>query len=165
MSCKHKVFFQNLPQANPKKFLSLFKSVSNTSKAPSKITWKRSEGNITAENQKTLPNFLNNYFHSMFNPPFSQEEHNNHSSSTTSSCDPITDIHVSCDHVRRTRLSLDVKKGAHAHIIAARLVRYSAPYVSSSLKDLFNKSLNTVRIPSGWKISIITPIHKGGHKK
>lgn len=72
----------------------------------------------------TSSSTTNNYFHSMFNPSFSQEEYNNHSSSTTSSCDPITDINVSCDH----------------------------------------KSLNTVRVSSGWNISNISPIHKCAHK-
>ena len=37
LSQKRKEFFQNLPKANPKRFWSLFKSVSNTS-VPSKMT-------------------------------------------------------------------------------------------------------------------------------
>ena len=83
LSRKRKEFFQNLPKANPKRFWSLFKSVSNTSTVPSKMTWKRKEGNVTAENPEDVANLLNNYFHSMFNPPLSQKEYDNHPSSTT----------------------------------------------------------------------------------
>ena len=92
LSRKRKEFFQNFPKSNPKKFWSLFKTVSNSSSVPSKMTWKRSEGNITAENPVDVANLLNNYFHSMFNPPCSKEEYNNHPASNTSFCDPITDI-------------------------------------------------------------------------
>ena len=128
------------------------------------MTWKRSEGNITAENPEDVANLLNNYFHSMFNPPYSKEEYNNHPASNTSFCDPITDIHVSSDDVRRILLSLDVNKATGPDRIPARLLKHYAPYISSLLSDLFNKSLNTGKVPSEWKISNITPIPKGGLK-
>ena len=129
------------------------------------MTWKRSEGNITAENPVDVANLLNNYFHSMFNPPCSKEEYNNHPASNTSFCDPITDIHVSSNGVRRIILSLDVNKATGPDRIPARLLKHCAPYISSSLSDLFNNSLmNTGKVPSEWKISNITPIPKGGQK-
>ena len=68
------------------------------------MIWKRKEGNVTAENPEDVANLLNNYFHSMFNPPLSQKEYDNHPSSTTSSYDMLTDIHVTSDDVRRILL-------------------------------------------------------------
>ena len=100
----------------------------------------------------------------MFNPPYSKEEYNNHPASNTSFCDPITDIHVSSDDVRRILLSLDVNKATGPDRIPARLLQHCAPYISSSLSNLVNKSLNTGKVPSEWKISNITPIPKGGQK-
>ena len=111
------------------------------------MTWKRSEGDITAENPDYVANLINNYFHTMFNPPFSQEEYNNHPVSTTSSCDPITGIHVTSDDVRRILLSLEINKATGPDRIPARLLRCCAPYISSSPSDIFNKSLNTWKIP------------------
>ena len=64
------------------------------------MTWKRKEGNVTAENPEDVANLLNNYFHSMFNPPLSQKEYDNHPSWTTSSYDMLTDIHVTSDDVQ-----------------------------------------------------------------
>jgi hypothetical protein len=107
------------------------------------MTWQCSEGNVTANNPEDVANLLNNYFHSMFNPPFSQEEYDNHPASNTSSCDLITNIHISSDDVRRALLSLDVNKAMGPDKIPARLLICCAPYISSSLSDLFNKSLNT----------------------
>ena len=118
--------------------------MSNTSSVPSKMTWKRKEGNVTAENPEDVANLLNNYFQSMFNPPLSQKEYDNHPSSTTS--------------------SLDVNKAMGPDKIPARLLRCCAPYISSLLSDLFNKSLNTGKIPKEWKTSNITPILKSGQK-
>ena len=77
----------------------------------------------------------------MFNPPFSQEEYNNHPASTTSSCDPITDIHVTSNDVRRILLSLEVNKATGPDRIPARLLRYCVPYISLSLSDLFNRKI------------------------
>ena len=119
LSCKRKGLFET-----SNKFWLLFKTVSNLSNVLSKMTWKHSEGNIIAENNKDV---VNNFFHSMFNPPFSQDEYNNHS--TSSSCDLITDIHVSSDDVRRILLSLDVNKATGPDgIHPARLLGYFAPY-------------------------------------
>ena len=127
------------------------------------MTWKRKEGNVTTENPEDVANFLNNYFQSMFNPPLSQKEYDNHPSSTTSSYDMLTDIHVTSDDVRRILSSLDVNKAMGPDKIPARLLRCCAPYISSSLSDLF-KSLNTGKIPKEWKTSNITPIPKSGQK-
>ena len=128
------------------------------------MTWKRKEGNATAENPEDVANLLNNYFQSIFNPPLSQKEYDNHPSSTTSSYDMLTDIHVTCDDVRRILSSLDVNKAMGPEKIPARLLRCCAPYISSSLSDLFNKSLNTGKIPKEWKSSNITPVPKSDQK-
>ena len=93
------------------------------------MTRKRKEGNVTAENPEDVANLLNNYFHSMFNPPLFQKEYDNHPSSTTSSYDMLTDTHVTSDDVRRILLSLDVNKAMGPDKIPARLLRCCAPYV------------------------------------
>lgn len=167
LSRKRKEFFQSLPslmKSNTKRFWSLFKSVSNTSSVPSKMTWKRDEGTITAENPQDVANLLNNFFYSMFNPPLSQEDYNDHPVSTTASCDCISDIYISPDDVRRILLSLDDNKATGPDRIPAKLLRCCAPYISSSLSDVFNKSLSTGRVPAEWKVSNIIPIPKGGQK-
>ena len=65
----------------------------------------------------------------MFHPPYSKKEYNNHPASNTSFCDPITDIHVSSDDVRRI-LSLDVNKATGPDKTPARLLKHCAPYIS-----------------------------------
>jgi len=42
--------------------------------------------------------------------------------------------------------------------ISARMLRYTAPSITSSLTQLFNLSLKSCVIPSDWKKSLIVPI-------
>ena len=164
---KRKEFFQSLPgvmKSNKKRFWSLFKSVSSSSSVPSKITWKRDDGTVTATNPEETANLLNNYFYSMFNQPLSQEDYDAHPVPNTTSCNPLGDITVSPDDVRRILLSLDDNKATGPDRIPATLLKCCAPYISSSLSDLFNKSLSSGKIPAEWKVSNIIPIPKGGVK-
>ena len=76
----------------------------------------------------------------------------------------LTGIHVTSDDARRILSSLDVNKAMGPDKISAKLLRCRVPYISSLLSDLFNKSLNTGKIPKKWKTSNITPIPKSGPK-
>ena len=84
-------------KSNKKRFWSLFKSVSSSSSVPSKTTWKRDDGTVTATNPEETANLLNNYFYSMFNQPLSQEDYDAHPVPNTTSCNPLGDITISPD--------------------------------------------------------------------
>ena len=74
----------------------------------------------------------------------------------------INDIVISPNEVRVGLLSLDTSKACGPDNIPATLLKYCAPYISSSLCNLFNKSLKLGRMPAAWKISNIVPIPKSG---
>ena len=151
-------------KSNTKRFWSLFKFTSNSHSVPNKMSWKRDEGTVIAENPEDVANLLNNFFFSMFNKPLSQEDYDAHPASTTTFCDPISDINISPDDVQRALLSLDDNKATGPDKIPAKLFRCCAPYISSSLADLFNRSLTSGSVPAEWKVSNIIPIPKGGQK-
>jgi hypothetical protein len=90
----------------------------------------------------------------MFNQPLSQEDYDAHPVLNTTSCNPLSDITISPDDVRRILLSLD-DKATGPDRIPATLLKCCALYISSSLSDLFNKSLSSGKIPLEWKISNI----------
>ena len=162
---KRNEFFQSLPQlmkSNTKKFWSVFKSVSKTSNFPSKMSWCHDEINLTADTPEGIANLLNNYFYSMFKPPLSQEEYDDHLVNNMDFIKTISDIDITTNEVRYVLLSLDISKATDPDNIPAVLLKYCAPYISSSLSNLFNKSLKLGRIPAAWKISNIVPIPKSG---
>jgi hypothetical protein len=100
----------------------------------------------------------------MFNKPLSQEDYDAHPASTTTFCDPISNINISPDDVRNALLSLNDNKAPGPDKIPAKLLRCCAPYISSSLADLFYRSLTSGSVPAEWKVSNIIPIPKGGQK-
>jgi hypothetical protein len=75
-------------KSNTKRFWSLFKFTSNSFSVPNKMSWKRDEGTVIAENPEDVANLLNNFFFSMFNKPLSQEDYDAHPASTTTFCTP-----------------------------------------------------------------------------
>ena len=122
------------------------------------MSWKRDDGTVTAENPEDVANLLNNFFFSMFNKPLSQEDYDAHPASTTTFCDPISDINISPDDVLFSLSMTGPDK------IPAKLLRCCASYISSTLADLFNRSLTSGSVPAEWKVSNIIPIPKGGQK-
>ena len=128
------------------------------------MSWKRDEGTVKAENPEDVANLLNNFSSSMFNKYLSQEDYDAHPASTTAFCDPISDINISHDDVQRALLSLGDNKATGPDKIPAKLLRCCAPYISSSLADLLNRSLTSGSVPAEWKVSNIIPIPKGGQK-
>ena len=62
--------------------------------------------------------------------------------------------------------ALDVTKASGQDGISARMLRYTAPSIASSLTQLFNLSLNSGVIPYDWKKSLIVliPQNSGSSK-
>ena len=147
-------------------YIAILKFTSNSFSVPNKMSWKRNEGTVTAENPEDVANLLNNFSFSMFNKSLSQEDYDAHPASmTTTFCDPISDINISPDHdVQHALLSLDDNKATGPDKIPAKLLRCCAPYISSSLADLLNRNLTSGSVPAEWKVSNIIPIPKGGQK-
>ncbi len=129
------------------------------------MSWSRDETTVTADNPHDIANLLNNYFYSMFKPTLSQEEYDNYIAKTMTFHRTINDIVITPNELRVCLLSLDTSKACGPDNIPAALLKYCAPYISSSLCNLFNKSLKLGRMPAAWKISNILPIPKSGPVK
>ena len=57
---------------------------------------------------------------------------------------------------------LDVRKATRPDGISARFLRSAAEKLANPLTYIFNLSLQSGTIPSAWKRSNVTPVHKGG---
>ena len=60
--------------------------------------------------------------------------------------------------------ALDIKKSTVQMGLSARFLKEITNEISETLTALFNYSLQYGVIPSAWKQSNITPVHKGGAK-
>ena len=157
-------FFQKLPlllQSNSKKFWSVFKSSTNHSNIPSKITWTQDSKSATADNPVDIAN-LNRYFYSVFKPSDAVNENFSPFAFNEDASNPstISDILLTVEEVSLAINKLDENKVTGPDSIPALLLKNCAANISPSLCDLFNKSLSSGVVPSEWKLANISPIPK-----
>ncbi|XP_028417866.1 uncharacterized protein LOC114542544 [Dendronephthya gigantea] len=112
ISKKRYDFYQTLPNVlkrNPKRFWSVFKTVSNSSSVPNKLYWSHDDITSTAETPTDIANLLNTYFNSMFKSPLTNEQYE-HYTVDVELCEALDEILISPDEVEAVLQSLDTEK-------------------------------------------------------
>ena len=74
----------------------------------------------------------------------------------------LTNITLSENEVLNCLRSIDVLKASGPDAIPGRLLKAVATEITPSLTRVFNLSLSSGKVPSAWKIALITPILKYG---
>ena len=74
----------------------------------------------------------------------------------------LTNITLSENEVLNCLRSINVSKASGPYGIPGRLLKAVATEITPSLTKLFNLSLSSEKVPSAWKIALITPILKNG---
>jgi len=80
---------------------------------------------------------------------------------------PFTDIvfhNISTGEIEKIIHSFPWKNSCGYDEISMRILKISAPFISSPLCRIINASLNSGVFPTRLKYSIITPLHKKGDK-
>ena len=151
---------------NPKRFWSVVKNRSKASSIPSTISAKvitkhqTSQNNrIKARTPQSISSMSNNYFTSVFS------EVDLPAAATRSNPATLYNITVSVAEVESVLANLDTTKATGPDKISARLLKETAPVISTSLCSLYNKSLNQGVFPQEWKIANIVPAYKKGDKE
>ena len=150
---------------NPKRFWSVMKYQSKTRSVPSIISTEvitnhqtSQTKRIKAEIPQSISSMFNNYFASVFNEadPLTDVAIFNPTTAT------LCNITLSAPEVEVVLANLDVTKASGPDEISARLLKETAPVISTSLCDLYNKSLSQGIFPQEWKIANIVPVYKKG---
>ena len=71
---------------------------------------------------------------------------------------------LSSDDVKKAVRSLPNKTSTGPDRISYRLLKEVGPNVVGPLTTLYNYSLRTQQIPEKWKMAVVSPIFKGGHR-
>ncbi|CAB4032685.1 Hypothetical predicted protein, partial [Paramuricea clavata] len=77
----------------------------------------------------------------------------------------LSEIILTVEEVQAVLETLDVTKATGPDNVPARLLKETAPVISTSLCTLFNKSLSQGALPEDWKIANIIPVYKKGEKE
>ena len=163
---KRREYFQKLPsllKSNSKKLWSVFKSTSKHSNIPSKMSWTQQDSTFsTAENPVDIVNLLNRYFYSVFKHSDTTIDHffSVAPDNDTTDLTTIADISLTEEEVCVVLKALDEVKATGPDKIPALMLKNCTVNISSSLCQLFNKSLSCGILPSEWKLANISPIPK-----
>ena len=141
------------PKSSPKRAADLWSRVNNI------IGRSKEHKSVVCE---TLPlDSLNEYFQRVAIGPTHQDAECFMIPQDSLAPSPFAFDIISVSVVRSHLLSLDITKSTGPDNLSAKFLRTIADQIAIPLTDLFNCSLRTGEVPSEWKRSHITPIHKG----
>ena len=155
-------YFQRLNPKNPKEF---WKSIKFLNKKQSSIPTLTDEDGNEALTGSQKAEMLNSFFSKCFNRSSAPLE-------DWSGSDFHFDLgefpdELACDEdtVYELLTSLDASKSSGPDGISAKMLKNTAVGIASSVSQLFNLSIKSGRVPSGWKLSSVVPIPKstGAH--
>jgi len=113
-------------------------------------------------NNRVSPDTINDFFQHVAISP----QHHSASSFTSfpsnRAANAFTFKEISVSTVLAHLSNLDVRKSMGADGLSATFLREVANEIVVPLTSLYNQSLQNGVIPSAWKQSHITPVHKGG---
>ncbi len=108
-------------------------------------------------------NLFNKFFSSCFGPP-SQPFPPAQTFSPPSHGSSIQDITCKEEEVHCLLSSYKLKTASGPDGISSCMLRNTSSSITPALTALFNRSLSLAKIPTDWKTSNVTPIHKSGSR-
>ena len=121
----------------------------------------RADNGLTYTVSTSKANILNRQFESVFNKKTSQTSFAYIGVNVTQS---LSSIAVSNDGVLKQLNNLDISKASGPDEIPARLLKQYAPLIASTLKKIYQNSIDQGAIPKDWKKANVTPLIKKGDR-
>ena len=137
----------------------LFAFIKSKKADGSGVSALRSDG-LLHSSAKEKAHILNTQFSSVF----TRENMENLPDLEASPYDPIANIEINANGVRKLMEGLNPNKASGPDKISARFLKSMAEPLAPALTTLFQASLSQGRIPQDWKSAFVTPIFKKGDK-
>ena len=155
-------YFQRLNPKNPKEF---WKSIKFLNKKQSSIPTLTDEDGNEALTGSQKAEMLNSFFSKCFNRSSAPLEDWSGSDFHFDLGEFPDELACDKDTVYELLTSLDASKSSGPDGISAKMLKNTAVGIASSVSQLFNLSIKSGRVPSGWKLSSVVPIPKstGAH--
>jgi len=119
---------------------------------------KSPDGSLTTD-PKGKANLLNLQFKSVFSPPSDRP-----SSAYTSRCPRMCPIRIQESGVDKLLSNLDERKAPGPDGISPAILKNLRPSISSSLRYIFQHSLDTGCVPTDWRCANVSPVYKKGNR-
>ena len=152
------LYIASISKTNPKEFYSYVrkKKVITSSVGPLHLD----NGNHTSE-EVEMAEVLNDYFASVFTV---ENTNGIQELDSVPSNIVIDDYNFDEDAIIKALDKMKVDKSPGPDGIAPRVLKEAKYQICKPLSILFNKSLNSGKVPSDWKLANVTPIQKKGDK-
>ena len=146
-----------LYNANPRYFWSYVNRRMSSQTSIKSLKSNTSE----AQDPDDLSNIFNDYFVSVFTPAsdFTIQDDNRNPPLLA-----LSQIAITTEDVCRILGSLSSKSSVDNDNLSYKILKEGGVILAEFLAYLFSLSLRICRIPSAWKVAIVSPIHKGGPK-
>ena len=118
---------------------------------------------ILVNDPRKIASIFNAYFASIYqaNPSNIPSPH---CENLENQCCPRTPITLTLQNVLDVMNRLPSKNSTDLNGLSYKILKKGGNIIASRLLHLYNMSLNTSKIPSAWKVAIVTPIHKKDSK-
>ena len=144
---------------NPKMFWKYVQEQNKTKQGIGAL--KDKDGNLkTTDKEKA--DILNDYFASVYTTD--GKDIPNLDECSKSNGFSITNIRTTPEEIEKRLKSLDPNKAQGPDNIPPRVLKELSQEISTPLSTIFNKSLESGKLPDDWKTAIVTAIHKKGSK-
>ena len=156
-------FFSNLSSSvkSSKDFWAVFNRLTpNRQRIPDNLTHNAH----SAKSSQDKADLLNRFFASCFTSPASSTTGSPPITSSSAPNTSLSSFTCSQDDVFHLLSTCKIKTASGPDGISSAMLRGTAESISPSLTTLFNLSLEQGVVPTDWKISNVTPIHKCGEK-
>ena len=144
-----------LEDGNSKPFYQHLKWSQGVTKPPMKLNVSNSTKSQT-EDPKECANILNDYFSTQFCKQYQLDGNN------TYNCDSSSNVKIAVEGVSKLINALKNGKSSGPDEIRKEDLIIDPIMTSKCLTYIFQASLNSSKLPNGWKLAYVTPIHKRG---
>ena len=145
---------------NPKQFWNALKSIINTSdKSPIN---KIRDDNAIIHEPLSIAQVFSQHFSTVCSDSISDFSYNQCSNNMSACHSTFSFNKITPQEVQNAIKQLSLSSGAGLDGIESRYIKLASHILMFPLADWFNLSFSTCEIPTMWKYSRITPIHKGG---
>ena len=144
---------------NPKLF---WKYVQEQNKTKQGISALKDENGNLKTTDKDKADILNNYFASVYTTDGTDIP--NLEESSKSNGISISDLKTTPSEIEKGLTNLDPSKAQGPDNIPPKILKELSHEISLPLSHIFNKSLESGKIPDEWKTAVVTAIHKKGSK-